>query len=108
MSETTVVGTGQRCAPHDSPAENIAPPPTETPPNARLDFEGQVFFLPDGSRWRLLSPLSKVKLQQANTPCEGTQVFTCVNMNDSDEYGPEVVVKIKFQYGPLRASFHSC
>jgi hypothetical protein len=71
-----------------------------TPSNAqhRWTFEGQVVTFPDGARWQLSEPLSSVKLQQVNAPCEGTQVFTCVRLDSSENHAVEAVMKIKFQY----------
>lgn len=70
-----------------------------TPSNAqhRCHFEGQVVTFPDGARWQLSEPLSSVKLQQVNAPCEGTQVFTCVYLDSSENHAVEAVMKIKFQ-----------
>lgn len=60
-------------------------------------FEGQIFKIEDGTRWQVLQPLSQVKLQQMHSPCEGTQVFTCICVDGAwGSYG-EMVVKIKFQ-----------
>jgi hypothetical protein len=60
-------------------------------------FEGRVVYFPDGMRWQLKEPLFTIKLQQVNAPCEGTQVFTCVCLADTDSDAMEAVVKIKFQ-----------
>jgi hypothetical protein len=70
-----------------------------TPSNAqhRCYFEGQVVTFPNGARWQLSEPLSSVKLQQVNAPCEGTQVFTSVCLDSSENNAVEAVMKIKFQ-----------
>jgi len=61
-------------------------------------FKGQVVTFPDGTRWQLLEPLSNIKLQQVNAPCEGTQVFTCKCLDESRWSNGEAVMKVKFQY----------
>jgi hypothetical protein len=59
-------------------------------------FMGKIFSITDGTRWRVLKPLSEVKLQQDFSPCEGRQVSACVCLDTPwSSYG-EAVVKIKF------------
>jgi hypothetical protein len=60
-------------------------------------FKGRIFSITDGTRWRVLEPLSEVKLQQDFSPCEGRQVYTCVCLDKPWSSYAEAVVKIKFQ-----------
>lgn len=63
-------------------------------------FANHTVSLTDGSRWKILAPLSKRKYQQVVPPCEATQVFTCVCVEDPrrDYEGiSEAVIKVKYQ-----------
>ncbi|KAH6613131.1 hypothetical protein C7974DRAFT_428824 [Boeremia exigua] len=80
----------------------VAGKPTVMTSNTRLPrvraFEGAKFRIHDGTRWKVLQPLTKVDLQQEYVPCEGSQVFSCISLDKAirSKYGT-VAVKIRFQ-----------
>lgn len=62
-------------------------------------FRGRVVEFPDGSRWQIGEPLSRLALQQKTSPCEARQVYAATCLADPEESYDEMeaVVKIKFQ-----------
>ena len=64
-------------------------------------FEGLIVHLADKSQWEIMEPLSEPKYQDVIAPCEATQVFTCICVEDPQGAWtevPEAVVKVKYQY----------
>jgi hypothetical protein len=78
ITASTAAGIGSPRGSQSSTADFARSRVTPSNTQYRRHFEGQIVTFPDGARWQLSQPLSSVKLQQVNAPCEGTQVFTCV------------------------------
>ncbi|KAF2112025.1 hypothetical protein BDV96DRAFT_689828 [Lophiotrema nucula] len=94
--------------PPSSASQSLLPsnsPPTSRDsslPPSKFTFRGHIFLDNDSRRWRINDPLSAVKYQQENGPCEATQVFTCICLDDAVDDVSESVVKIKYQVRATR------
>ncbi|KAF2006558.1 hypothetical protein P154DRAFT_517615 [Amniculicola lignicola CBS 123094] len=60
-------------------------------------FGNQMITVRSGSRWRVKNALSKVKRQDSVAPCEATQVYTAICLDEAMSGYKEAVIKIKYQ-----------
>ncbi|KAF2277877.1 uncharacterized protein EI97DRAFT_465993 [Westerdykella ornata] len=72
----------------------------------KCSFEGRIITCEDGSSWKIAAPVSSPRYQRVNSPCEATQVYTCICVEDptGNHDGLEAVVKVKYQIRGSRPS----